>query len=177
MLWRTLQVTGFQLYLKYNELPHPRCGDVVVMEFAMSMGLDKEDLMSMSRVKGRLGVIFLSDMTTADGKHLEYFTCYPSEQALPQTKFTLSRDAPTDHDWEVWRNFWCQHTVENFQLHTPLGAWTPTPHRRWILFHDEETNCLKKRNGLNTDFYFPVGNEKKNKIWDAVRQSQSEVRT
>ena len=89
MLWRTLQITGFQVHLNYDESPHPRCGDVVVMEFAMSMGLDKEDLVSMSRVKGRLGVIFLSDMTAADGKHLESFACYPSEQALPQTKFTF----------------------------------------------------------------------------------------
>ena len=70
MLWRTLRVTGFQVHLKYDELPHPRRGGVGVMEFAMSMGLEKEDLMSMSRVKGRLGVIFLSDMTTADGRHL-----------------------------------------------------------------------------------------------------------
>ena len=39
---------------------------LVVMKYAMSMGLDKEDLLSVSRVKGRLGVIFLSDMVTAD---------------------------------------------------------------------------------------------------------------
>ena len=67
MLWRTLQVTGFQLHLKYDELPAPRRGDVVIMELAMDTGLDKDDLMSVSRVKGKLGVIFLSDMTTADG--------------------------------------------------------------------------------------------------------------
>ena len=40
MLWRTLQVTGFQVHLKYDELAHPRRGDVVAMEYAMSMGLD-----------------------------------------------------------------------------------------------------------------------------------------
>ena len=96
---------------------------MIVIEFAMSMGLDKEDLMSMSRVKGRRGVIFLSDMTTANGKHLESFAYYPSEQALPQTKFTFPRESLTDHAWEVWTNFWRKHTVENFQLHTPLGVW------------------------------------------------------
>ena len=46
------------MHLKYNELPLPRRGDVVVMEYAMSMGLDKEDLLSMSRVKGKLGIVF-----------------------------------------------------------------------------------------------------------------------
>ena len=98
MLWLTLQVTDFQVHLKYDELPYPRRRDVVVMEFTMSMGLDKENIMSMSRAKGRLGVIFLSDMTTADGKHLEAFTCDPNEQELPHTMFTFPREAPTDRD-------------------------------------------------------------------------------
>ena len=52
-------MTGFQVHLKYSKLPLPRRGDMVVMEYAMSMGLGKEDLLSMSRVKGKLGVIFL----------------------------------------------------------------------------------------------------------------------
>ena len=131
MLWRTLQVTGFQVHLKYDELPHPRRGDVVAMEYAMSMGLDKEDLLSMSSAKGKLGVIFLSDMVTAGGKHLETFAFYPEDLEVPQSKFNFPREVPTDCDW-VWKSFWRQHTVENFQLHTPLGAWTSCTHRRWI---------------------------------------------
>ena len=84
MLWRTLQVTGFQLHLKYDELPAPRQGDVVIMELAMDTGLDKDDLMSVSRVKGKLGVIFLSDMTTADGKYLEEYACDPQTPSQGQ---------------------------------------------------------------------------------------------
>jgi hypothetical protein len=86
MLWRTLQVTGFQLHLKYDKLPTPRRGDVVIMELAMETGLEKEELMSMSRVKGKLGVIFLSDITTADGKYLEDFACNPQESSWSRTK-------------------------------------------------------------------------------------------
>ena len=123
MFWRTLQVTGFQVHLKCDELPHPRQGDVEVMEYAMSMGLDKEDhLLSISRVKGKLGVIFLSDMVTADGKHLETFASDPGDLEVPQSRFNFPREVPTDHDWEVWKSFWRQHKVENFQLHASLGA-------------------------------------------------------
>ena len=32
MLWRTLQVTGFELHLEYKELPFPRIGDRLVMD-------------------------------------------------------------------------------------------------------------------------------------------------
>ena len=114
MLWRTLQVTGFQLHLKYDELPAPRRGDVVIMELAMDTGLGKDDLMSVSRVKGKLGDIFLSDMTTADGKYLEEYACDPQTPLSSGTKFNFPREEPTRQDWEVWRDFWRQHTVENF---------------------------------------------------------------
>ena len=72
--------------------------------------------------KGKLGIVFLSDMTTADGKHLEVFALDPKEQDDPQGKFTFPRENPTNQNWEVWKFFWRQHTVKNFQLHTPLGA-------------------------------------------------------
>ena len=97
MLWRTLQVTGFQVHLKYDESAHPRRGDLVVMEYAMSMGLDKEDLLSMSRVKGKLGVIFLSDMVTAEGKHLTNISLDPGDLEVPQGKFNFPREVPTDY--------------------------------------------------------------------------------
>ena len=47
--------------------------------------------------------------------------------------------------------------MENFQLHTPMGAWTSTTHRSWEWFYDEETNRLKIKDGLNTDLSHPVG--------------------
>lgn len=54
LCWRTLQVTGFQLRLKHEKLPLPRCGDVVIMDFPMMWGLDYGDLLSISRVKEKL---------------------------------------------------------------------------------------------------------------------------
>ena len=98
MLCRTLQVTGFQLHLKYDELPAPRRGDVVIMELALDTGLDKDDLMSVSRVKGKLGVIFLSDMTTANGKYLEDYACDPKALTSSRTKFNFPREEPTRQD-------------------------------------------------------------------------------
>ena len=82
--------------------------------YAINMGLDKEDLLSVSRVKGKLGVIFLSDMVTTDEKYLENFALNPGVLEVPQSKFNFPKEAPTDHDWEVWKIFWHQHTLENF---------------------------------------------------------------
>ena len=93
------------------------------MEFAMEGGLDKEELLAMSRVKGKLGAIFLSDLVIADGKHLETFAYQKESSERPSSKYRFPREEPIDHDWQVWIGFWRQHTVGNFQLHTPLVGW------------------------------------------------------
>lgn len=43
--------------------------------------------------------------------------------------------------------------VENFQLHTPLGAWTSTTHRRREWFYDEADDCLQRKVGLEIEYY------------------------
>ena len=67
----------------------------------MDKGLDKEDLLAMSRVKGKLGAIVLSDLATADGRHLETFTYQKESSMKPSSKYRFPREEPTDHDWQV----------------------------------------------------------------------------
>ena len=67
------------------------------------------------------------------------------------------------------KKFWCQHTVDNFQLHTPFGSWTFITHIRWTWYHNEETNRLKKRKGPNTEFYVPAGNARTRSSLQYVR--------
>ena len=43
------------------------------MDYTRSKGTSEEDLLSMSGVRGLLCAIFVSDIVTADGKHLEEF--------------------------------------------------------------------------------------------------------
>ena len=138
----------------------------------MEGGLDKEDLLAMSRVKGKLCAIFLSDLVTADGKHMETFAFQKESSVRPSSKYRFPREEPTDHDWQVWIGFWRQHTVGNFQLHTPLGGWIAPTHRQWKWFYDEENECLQKKTGLKTEHYFLVGSARTRsqnthvKIWE-----------
>ena len=68
------------------------------MESVMEGGQDKEDLLPMSRVKGKLGAIFLSDLVTVDGKHLETFAYQQESNERPSSKYIFPREEPTDHD-------------------------------------------------------------------------------
>ena len=53
MLWRTLQVSGFIVHLKYTAFPLPQRRDFLIMDYAMSQDTNKEDLSSIARVRGR----------------------------------------------------------------------------------------------------------------------------
>ena len=74
MLWRTLQVTGFEIYLDYGEIVIPRKRDFVLREkFMESTSGDVEEMKALSRVQGSLNTIFFADIVTADGKYSAHF--------------------------------------------------------------------------------------------------------
>ena len=98
MLLRTLQVTEFQLHLKDEEMPLQRCGDVVIMEFAMGWGLNNEDLLLISRIKEKFEPIFLSDTVTAGGNHLSPFAFLQNPKVSSKSKYKSPREDPTNHD-------------------------------------------------------------------------------
>ena len=62
--------------------------DQVVMELIFGKVVDKKTIRSLSRCRGSLEIIFLSDMTTADGRYLEQFVFNPgSKVARSKYKF------------------------------------------------------------------------------------------
>ena len=81
VLWKTLQVTGFEVHLSYETMELPRERDMIIMVWIMSACDDMDKLMAVARVRGFLNAIFLSDIVTADGKFIE-------EHALSELKNT-----------------------------------------------------------------------------------------
>ena len=113
-------MSGFELHLRYDEIPIPRKRDRVIMELAMELKNDKKLLKAIARVRGFLNGIFLSDIVTADGKFIEQFAQIKSEK-LNRSKFIFPCECPSDNDWNVWTSFWKSWTRDNFELPSPLG--------------------------------------------------------
>jgi hypothetical protein len=59
--------------MECETIPSPRERDQVVMELILGKVLDRKTIGSLSRCRGSLEIIFLSDMMTADGRYLEQF--------------------------------------------------------------------------------------------------------
>ena len=155
MLWRTLPVSGFTVYLTYTPIPLLWRRDYLVMEYAMSKGATKEDLFSISRVRGLLCAIFVSDIVTADRKYLEEFATSRTYNRGHTSTYSVPKEATTQEDWITWRQFWKHHAVGNLKLSTPLSEWTHPMHRVWEWYYDKEDASLQQRTSIGTCFYFP----------------------
>ena len=111
----------------------------------MSKCATKEDLLSISRVRGLLCAIFISDIVTADGTYLEEFATSRTHSREHTSTYKFPKEAPTQEDWIIWRRFYKQHTVWNFKLSTPLGEWIYPTYRVWEWYYNEEGSSLQQR--------------------------------
>ncbi len=86
MLWRLLHHFNIYLHIECATIPSPRERDQVVMELILGKDLDRKRIGSLSRCQGSLEIIFLSDMTTANGRYLEQFVFDPGSK-VAQSKY------------------------------------------------------------------------------------------
>jgi len=97
-------------------IPIPRERDQVVMELMFGKVTDKRTIRSLSRCRGSIEIIFLSDMTTADGRHLEQFVFDPGSK-VERSTYKFPRESPAKNDWDAWFNFWHDYTATGDKLH------------------------------------------------------------
>ena len=179
MLYRSLQVSGFKVHLKYDVVLILRRGDLLIMEVATNKGVIKEELLSISRSRGSPCEIFIynklkaysqlivgsrlvlklqeiSDIVTADGKYLEEFTTVKISSREHASKYKFLNEAPTQGNWTTWTQFWRQNTVDNFKLTTLLEEWTHPTQRLWEWYFDQEGSSIQKRTPHGISFYIPA---------------------
>jgi len=82
MLWRLLHHFNIHLHMECATIPSPRERDQVAMELILEKVLNKKMIRSLSRCRGSLEIIFLSDMTTANGPYLEQFVFNPGSKVM-----------------------------------------------------------------------------------------------
>jgi hypothetical protein len=80
MLWRLLHHFDIHLHMDFSTIPLPRERDQVLMEIFFTEDQSPETIRSVGRCRGALEAIFLSDVTTADGRYLEKFVFEPGSK-------------------------------------------------------------------------------------------------
>ena len=149
-------MSGSTVHLTYTPILFPRRRDYHIMDCVMSKGTTTEDLLSISRVRGLLCSIFVSDIVTVNGKYLKEFATTRTYSREHASIYKFPKEIPTQEDWITWRRFWKQYTVGNFELSTPLGEWIHPTHRVWEWYYDEEGSSLQQHTSSGTCFYVPA---------------------
>ena len=142
--------------MAYSSIAPPRERDLVLMDIIASRDLDRETVLSLNRCRVYLEeAIFLSDISTADGKYLEDFVFNPGGRGR-SSKFKFPREVPTRGDWDRWFNFWHSYTATGNTLHIQSGNWTNPAHRIWKWHYNASTDDLIQIEGTSLTYYKPA---------------------
>ncbi len=90
------------------------------MEVFLIADLSPDLIRSLGRCRVALEAIFLSDLTTADGKYLEDFV-FALDGRDKASTFKFPCEQLTWRDWNSWFNFWHNFTTTGDTLKVPLG--------------------------------------------------------
>jgi hypothetical protein len=99
--------------------------------------------------------IFLSDLSTADGKYLEHFVFNPG-MATASSMYIFPREKPTRDDWDHWIDFWHSYTTTRGKLKVTLGKWSNPTHRVWQWLYMKEDDDLIQVGGGRAVHFRPA---------------------
>lgn len=105
-------------------------------------------LTSINRVRCYLHLLFLSDMSTADGKSIESELLSLNAQPL-SSKYSFPPEHPTRDDWLHWIEIWNKVLGRHHTLPRPLGDWLHSLHIQWWWFFDSSTDSIVEVVGDN----------------------------
>ena len=154
MLWQTLHHFDIHLHMAYPTIALPWERDQVIMEIFLTTDLGPDLLRSLGRCRVAHEAIFLSDLTTADGKYLKEFVFVPGSRERAST-FKFPCEQPTRSNWDSWFDFWHHFTSTGDKLKVPLGYWISPTHRIWKWYYRADTDELQCVEGSTISYYKP----------------------
>jgi hypothetical protein len=125
------------------------------MDIFFASHLGPDIIKSLIRCRGAMRTIFLSELSTADGKYLEHFVFNPG-MATAGSMYIFPREKPTRDDWDHWIDFWHSYTITWGKLKVPLGKWSNPTHQVWQWFYKKEDNKLIQVEGGRAVYYRPA---------------------
>jgi hypothetical protein len=144
--WEALDYYGLRLHVEYPEIQIPRERDVLLIDVYKRSGWGMEYWVSWNRCRISCKALFLSDITTPDGKQID--NRYLNKDVMrdpPLSAYDFGREEPSDSDWEMWSQFWHEYTYPSLVLVISLGPWICSSHRPNEWFYNQEADSLFRR--------------------------------
>ena len=142
-LWESLDYCGVELVVDYPTIPKPRAGDKLLVDIFVEGGSQGSILESLQRCRIAWGLLFLSDMTAANGSSIERKWTRPAAPLTrPASQYDFPSEVPTDDDWNRWEHFWVAQFGASLALPNPLGTWLHKSHRIWEWFYHSAEDAV-----------------------------------
>jgi endonuclease/exonuclease/phosphatase family metal-dependent hydrolase len=150
-LWEKIDKMGIVLEMQYTQIPKPRENDSTIMNCMVELGVRGAKLISVNRVRLAQESLFLSDITTANGKKLEsqllntwWKETYEGELGKHRSTLSYGRAAPTAQDWKEWKKSLKKLGSNTLSLHEPLGRWINPTTRKWRHMLNTDTQEIEE---------------------------------
>jgi hypothetical protein len=136
-IWKHAHQIHITVDVEKHWIPHlTREHDIFLMELFQLHNFSSTQLRHLNHCRLFLQVLTLSDITSADGKHI-LSSAKNGMLALerPSMLHWPRQESPPDFAWDLWRLV-LSHVSTQSKLNRQLGAWLSTPHQYWQWYID-----------------------------------------
>lgn len=144
--WQAMDHFGCRLHVEYPAIEIPRERDVLLLDIFKRSEWDIAHWVSWNRCRIACKALFLSCITTPDGKQID--NRFLSSDVLrdpPLSAYDFGREEPSDEDWAIWSQFWHEFTYPGLVLVVSLGPWICSSHRPNEWYYNQEADSLFRR--------------------------------
>ena len=155
-VWERTSYYGFKIVLDYPTDKPPRTNDRSLMAVFLEKGKHGKELISLNRCRIAHQAIYLSCISTADGKSLDETHLSPPRTTERLSSYLFAREEPTKQDWIMWEKFWREYCNRFLELPVKLEGWVSASHRIWPWLYDVERDALYHQNFTTLSVYIPL---------------------
>ena len=142
-IWKHMHQLQINVEVERHWTPEKaRQHDLILMDEFMKYNFTPMQLRLLNNCRLYLQVILLSDITTADGRHILPSVIQGSRAAYrTSTLYWPRQETPSDLAWATW-SLALGYISTNRKLNTSLGTWLKIPHQKWEWFTDTSSGTV-----------------------------------
>jgi hypothetical protein len=143
--WEVVDKYQLTLEIDYKDTPIPCECDVTITSIAIGEGFCDDEFFSITRCRLACCSVFLSDITKANGRHLDPTRGQPGVDYRHFTDYPFPREQALQQDWAVWERLWSNYCYADGSLPCSLGKWLHPTHQRWEWFYHPDQDVVVQR--------------------------------
>ena len=116
--------------------------DITLVRLFLRHQVSTQNLRHLNLCRLYFNSIFLSDIATADGRHLEQWVLNRNYLDVCTSSYKLPREQPCRDDWRLWDEFWGTWLGRQHILPKPHGQWIAPSHQQWGEFYNDSMDTL-----------------------------------